>query len=262
MSRICGITFGGLSQILFAFTVVQLFLFLKGASAPPGPAALWRDAGLALQFGVLHSLMLHPRVRGWLVDRLVPAAFYGCGYSVVTCGSLLLTFGLWQSSPTVIWQATGAMKTFVEAAYLATWVGLAYSLHLNGLGWQTGFTPWRHWLQNQPVPRRVFAPRGVYRLIRHPGYLCFMGLVWLTPDMTFDRAVLTVVWTTYIFIGSWLKDQRLVFFLGDLYREYQSRVPGYPAMPMGPLAKVSYESARSVPAVRLTSTGRPRKRAA
>ena len=31
-----------------------------------------------------------------------------------------------------------------------------------------------------------------------------------------------------MFVGSCLKDQRLAFYLGDTYREYASRVPGYP----------------------------------
>jgi len=53
-----------------------------------------------------------------------------------------------------------------------------------------------------------------------------------------DRLVLIVCWTAYISVGSVLKDRRLVHFLGDRYREYQSRVPGYPGIPFGPLARV------------------------
>jgi len=42
----------------------------------------------------------------------------------------------------------------------------------------------------------------------------------------------------YIFVGSVLKDRRLLRFLGPIYRDYQARVPGYPGMPFGPLARV------------------------
>ncbi len=81
-------------------------------------------------------------------------------------------------------------------------------------------------------------PRSVYRFFRHPIYASFLGLVWLTPTMTLDRAVLVAVWTVYIFVGSHLKDRRLVHYVGDPYRYYQARVPGYPLLPFGPLGKV------------------------
>ena len=66
----------------------------------------------------------------------------------------------------------------------------------------------------------------------------FLRLIWFTPIVTLDRLGLIVVWSGYIFLGSVLKDRRLLFFLGDLYRSYQARVPGYPGMPIGPLARV------------------------
>jgi hypothetical protein len=49
---------------------------------------------------------------------------------------------------------------------------------------------------------------------------------------------LIAVWSTYIFVGSALKDGRLVHFMGDSYRDYQSRVPGYPGVGFGPLGRV------------------------
>jgi hypothetical protein len=45
------------------------------------------------------------------------------------------------------------------------------------------------------------------------------------------------VWTAYIAVGSYLKDERLAFFLGRTYREYQERVPGYPLIGFGPLGR-------------------------
>ena len=56
--------------------------------------------------------------------------------------------------------------------------------------------------------------------------------------MSADRLLLAAVWTAYIFVGSYLKDQRLTYYLGDTYREYASRVAGYPGIFFfGPLAK-------------------------
>jgi protein-S-isoprenylcysteine O-methyltransferase Ste14 len=76
--------------------------------------------------------------------------------------------------------------------------------------------------------------------MRHPVYLSFLGLIWFVPTVTLDRALLIAVWTVYVFVGSYLKDRRLQHYLGPTYREYQARVPGYPGMIAGPLARVPW----------------------
>jgi hypothetical protein len=54
--------------------------------------------------------------------------------------------------------------------------------------------------------------------------------------------LLCLVWTAYVFVGSHLKDRRLVHYTGDAYRSYQARVPGYPGMLVGPLGRVPLSS--------------------
>lgn len=112
------------------------------------------------------------------------------------------------------------------------------SLHLTGLGYQTGWTTWRLWMRGEKIPPREFSPRGAYRLLRHPVYLRFLDLIWFTPVLTFDRALLVAIWPPYIAIGSYLKDRRLVYYLGDRYRRYQADVPGYPGLIFGPPARI------------------------
>jgi protein-S-isoprenylcysteine O-methyltransferase Ste14 len=87
-------------------------------------------------------------------------------------------------------------------------------------------------------PRREFVERGGYRVLRHPVSLSFLGLIWFAPLVTLDRVVLMAVWTAYIVVGSVLKDRRLLHFIGNEYRGYRARVPGYPGIPFGPLARI------------------------
>lgn len=112
--------------------------------------------------------------------------------------------------------------------FYVSWFALLYSLSLTGMGYQNGWTPFYYWLRQQQPPRREFKPRGAYKLIRHPVYLSFLGLVWFTPRMTLDHAALTAIWTGYIFYGSFLKDRRLEGFIGESYKRYESEVPGFP----------------------------------
>ena len=247
VARTSGIAFGLATHALFAVTVWYLVWFLAGhgpgttttsETAATAFRSLAIDAALAALFAVPHSVLLLPAVRRSLTARLVPPAFYGCFYCVVTCVALLTTIAAWQPSDGVVWAWPAALGPWVTAAFIGCWVLLLYSLHLTGLGYQTGFTPWWQWVRGLPQGRREFQPRGAYCILRHPVYLSFLGLVWFTPVVTLDRSVLIVIWTAYIFIGSVLKDRRLAFFLGDAYRDYQARVPGYPGMPAGPLARV------------------------
>jgi protein-S-isoprenylcysteine O-methyltransferase Ste14 len=235
MGRLLGILFGLATHVIFAVTVWFLVAFLYGGKGS-GRGLGW-DALLALQFSVSHSFLLLPWTRKqW--ERVLPGELYGCFFCLVTCVSLLLTFTCWQPSQSVVWQLHGTGRALVTTGFVASWGALLYSLHLTGLGYQTGWTPFWWWVRGCKPPPRRFDPRGAYRYLRHPVYLSFLGLIWFTPNMTLDHAFLTVIWTGYIFIGSFLKDQRLVYYLGDRYRHYQARVPGYPLVGFGPLGRI------------------------
>jgi protein-S-isoprenylcysteine O-methyltransferase Ste14 len=246
MRRALGISFGLTTQALFGVTVCCLFCFLVGPRRDAAAAHVWLDVPLAMQFSIAHSALLHPRVRRRL-GRLISAGFYGSFYCVATCLGLLLAIGCWQKSPAAVWDLTGAPRIAVLASYGASWIALVYSLSLTGLGYQTGLTQWRYWLRSQPLPTRQFAPRGAYNWLRHPGYLSFLGVIWFTPTMSVDRAILTSLWTLYVFVGSVLKDRRMAFYLGNVYRVYQAGVTGYPGMLIGPLAKVPYSPPAILP---------------
>jgi methanethiol S-methyltransferase len=235
-SRAAGISFGIATQIFFAVTVYYVFLFLHDGITRPRRDWLAMDCVLTLQFAVVHSLLLLPRTRS-LLSRIIPSQLYGNLFSVATGIGLSLMFIAWRSSPVLIWEATGWKRIAINTGFYASWVSLFYSLKLVGLGYQTGWTQWVYWLRHEALPRREFVDGSIYRWTRHPVYLSFLGLLWFTPRMTADHAVLTGVWTAYIFVGSYLKDRRMVFYLGDTYREYASRVPGYPGMFFGPLAR-------------------------
>ncbi|HEY1068632.1 MAG TPA: hypothetical protein VGE52_21080, partial [Pirellulales bacterium] len=240
MGRWFGVAAGVGVHALFALTVWHLFWFLKGARAPSIPLSFeWAvvDFLLALQFAVSHSVLLYPPVRAYLTKTLIPGPFYGLFFCAATCVSLLLTFACWRAAPVVIWELQATARIAMHVAFGAAWVALLYSLNLTGLGWQTGLTPWLAWVRGEKPPRREFRPTGAYRVLRHPVYLSFLALVWFTPDMTLDHALLTGLWTAYLFYGSWLKDQRLGAAIGAPYRRYMADVPAYVAWPSWRFAK-------------------------
>lgn len=236
MKKLFWSLFGAFNQLLFGLTVVRLFIFLRGgddfrplfsSGLAPGYGWVVADSLLAIQFAVLHSLMLWPPARK-RINKIVPGALYGSFFCSVSCVCLILTMEFWQSSRLHLWNTTGQATTAISVLFLASWLALTYSLWLTGFGFQTGFSPWWAYVRGLKPPARPFQPKGAYKIIRHPVYLSFLGLVWFNPAMSLDRLTLALLWTTHIFVGSYLKDRRLEYYIGEPYREYQKRVPGYP----------------------------------
>jgi protein-S-isoprenylcysteine O-methyltransferase Ste14 len=250
MQRLFWICFGAAAHLLFVATLAPLFLLLYRGGGdllgiePSGwdvaafgvTASLLLDLLLLSQFGFLHSLFLLAGVRRRL-QRWVPWELFGSVFTVVSCLALLTTAWLWQPLPGVIYTSSGLPAWLLLGAFLGSWVLLIHAMSLTGLGFQTGFTPWWCYVQRRPVPARRFVTTGLYGILRHPIYLSFLGLIWFTPRMTCDHFLLACVWTVYIYVGSILKDRRLLLYLGDRYREYMAQVPGYPLVPWGPLAR-------------------------
>jgi hypothetical protein len=244
-ARTAGIAFGVATQLCFLYTVWELFWFLHDGGTSTSRNFVWRDVVLSLQFAAIHSALLWPANRARL-KRFLPDGLYGCLFCTSTCVTLLTLIHLWQASDQAYWQLHGMFAIAMRCAFYGSWIALLYSLSLTGLGYQTGLTQWLHWMRGEPLPRRGFLPVGAYRLFRHPVYLSFLGLIWFTPRMSADHAILTGIWTAYILLGSHLKDRRLEHYLGESYRAYCRRVPGYPGLTFSPLGRWSNSAASIV----------------
>jgi hypothetical protein len=253
-ARAGGMLFGFGNQLLFAITVWYLFWFLRDGSLNTQHSHWVEiDLLLAVIFAVSHSLLLAPFMRKRL-KSLIPSAFYESFFSATTCFSLLLLFCFWRTSEYSLWNLQNGPLFAIRLFFYASWAALLYSLALTGLGYQNGWTTFYYWLVQRSPPKREFVTQGAYKYLRHPVYLSFLGLIWFTPNMSLDHALLTGVWTGYIFIGSILKDQRLYRFIGKPYRDYATQVPGYPLCPIGPLARTDLADRKT--ASGLTSTDR------
>jgi hypothetical protein len=220
------------------WTVVYLFLFLRFGGWQASTNWLAVDLLLAVGFAIPHSILLAPPIQKRL-KRYLPAGLLGCLHCAVTCLTLAVMFRYWGRSGSALWEVHGLAEQLILVGFYGSWVALFYSLYLTGLGYQTGLTQWWYWMRQQTPPRREFVVRGAYAWMRHPVYMSFLGLIWFTPVMTWDHVILTVVWTLYIYAGSYFKDKRLIKFIGQPYLDYAARVPGLPIIGVGSLRKMT-----------------------
>ena len=88
-------------------------------------------------------------------------------------------------------------------------------------------------LKKQRLQDPEFRTFGLYRLVRHPIMLGFMIAFWATPKMTLGHVVFAVATTGYILIALRFEEADLVRAHGDVYRDYQARVPMLVPIPKG-----------------------------
>ncbi len=66
---------------------------------------------------------------------------------------------------------------------------------------------------------------GLYRYMRHPLYTFSLLVLWLTPTMTRNFALLYAALTVYIIIGAIFEERKLVQTFGAAYQEYRAKTP-------------------------------------
>lgn len=238
MNKILGrwgiLGYGILCYVIFIGTVLYLIAFINNLWVPNGldgdrlnnlPVAVAIDTLLITIFGLQHSAMARAGFKEKLT-KILPPATERSTYVLASSLCLLLLTAWWQPIGITIWQAE---KTC-----------LVYGLYaLQGLGWLlvlvstfllnhfdlVGLRQVYLNFQGKDYQPLAFKTPGLYRFVRHPIYLGFLLGIWFTPNMAIAHLLFAALLTLYILIGARLEERDLTACYGDIYREYQSKVP-------------------------------------
>jgi protein-S-isoprenylcysteine O-methyltransferase Ste14 len=214
---------GSVSLLLFA-----LFLFFGSwpvidMQLSRGNAMLW-NAVLSLLFFIQHSGMVRQELSARLAAFL-PAHYHRAFYTLVSSVVLTAVVMLWQPAREPLLELQGTLRWVARGAFLLGLAGFAW-----GVGALKSFDAFgetdieAHW-KGRPAEPHTFAISGPYRWVRHPLYFFALLLIWSCPDLTTDRLFFNVLWTAWIYVGTFLEERDLVTEFGDTYRRYQRRVP-------------------------------------
>ncbi len=195
-------------------------------SAPLYPlgTSLLINIGLLGLFAVQHSGMARPAFKRWLT-RYIPKAAERSTYVLLSTVCLALMMWLWAPLGGVIWNvSTGWAATTLTALYLGSWLFLLYASflldHFDLFGLRQVF----YGLKGEQSPALEFQTPAMYRIVRHPIYLGWMGIIWITPTMTVTHFVFAALSTAYIVIGTYLEERDLEAVHPE-YSEYRKQVP-------------------------------------
>lgn len=182
------------------------------------------DAVLSMLFFVQHSGMVRQSFRSWLA-QILPRTYHPAVYAIASGLALVTLVVLWQASPTALFAIHGPLRWLPRVFSLLAIAGCLWGMLALGGFDAFGRQPIASHLHGQRLKPPCFVVRGPYRWVRHPLYFFSLLLIWATPDMTSDRLLFNVLWTSWIVLGSSLEERDLVAEFGERYRAYQQTVP-------------------------------------
>ena len=153
LSRACGIAFGVTTQLAFLVTVYFLFYFLRDGGSSQDGNWFFVDSLLALQFAVVHSILLLPSVKK-SITRILPNELYATLFAAATCAGFVVDNGLLATGP----------QNFVECRRLENDVCNRRLLLLMGHAFLQLVAKWV-WKSNRVGPNGCFGCAANRRLV-------------------------------------------------------------------------------------------------
>ena len=200
------------------------------------PTILAWDTALSLLFFVQHSGMVRTSFRSRLAT-VVATRYLGAIYSIASGIALSIVVVFWQRSQIHLFQPEGMLLWLARVCALSAIMIFALSIYSLRSFDMFGIGPIRAHMRGSAYVPGPFVVRGPYRWVRHPFYSCILVLFWTNPEITTDRLLFNVLWTGWIYLGTFLEERDLRSEFGTSYLEYQKQVPRF--FPWRRLAAIS-----------------------
>ncbi|MDH4048327.1 MAG: isoprenylcysteine carboxylmethyltransferase family protein [Gammaproteobacteria bacterium] len=233
MKRSLIFVYGVLSYAFFFATFLYAIGFIGNIAVPksidsapglPLMPSLLIDFGLLALFAIQHSGMARPAFKRW-VTRFIPSEAERSTYVLLSSICLALLFWLWAPLGGVVWKVTSAWgQGTLYGLYFSSWALLLYATFLINHFDLFGLRQVFHALRGTDMPALEFATPALYRLVRHPIYVGWLGIMWFTPTMSGTHLVFAVISTLYILAGIRFEEKDLVDMHPE-YAQYRQKVP-------------------------------------
>ena len=186
--------------------------------------ALVIDLALLTLFAVQHSGMARPAFKRWLT-RYIPKAAERSTYVLMSTICLALLMYFWAPLGGVVWAIENqTAQLLMHGLYLGSWALLLYATFLIDHFDLFGLRQVWFELKGSDTHELKFVTPALYRIVRHPIYVGWLGIVWFTPVMTLTHALFAIGATGYILVGIQLEERDLEQAHPE-YAQYKRKVP-------------------------------------
>ena len=211
-----------------AMIVAMFFGMSESLGRVPEPWSYVTNGVLALQFPIVHSLLLSARgsrLLKWFAPADYARTLSTTTYAMVASIHLLMLFTLWTPSGVVWWRAEGTFFYVICALYTVSWLLLIKASYDAGAEVQSGALGWMSLAQDKKPVFPEMPTMGLFRIIRQPIYVSFALTLWTVPVWTPDQLALAMTLTAYCLLAPKLKENRFEKRYGARFRAYQRQVP-------------------------------------
>jgi hypothetical protein len=178
------------------------------------------DLAFFTAFALHHSVFARVGLKTW-IRRVAPPALERSLYVWASSLLFLATCWFWQPVPGIVWQVGGFAGLLMMAAQFGAAVFAVVAARgldvLDLAGVRQVLAP------AAQAPARLLDDRGPYRLVRHPIYLGWWGMVWLPPVMNGTRLVFAATSCAYLLLAIPFEERDLRQTFGAAYDQYARR---------------------------------------
>ncbi|MCC9606688.1 isoprenylcysteine carboxylmethyltransferase family protein [Blastopirellula sp. JC732] len=231
--RIAVLLFGALAYVTFLGVFLYSIGFIGNLWVPrtiDAPVQLGTASAIAVNlllivaFGIQHSGMARPAFKRWLT-QYIPKAAERSLYVMTTNILMIALFLVWQPMPQVVWHATSLpAQVILYTLYGCGWGLIFFSSclinHFDLFGMRQS---WLYFRGVEYTPLKFQMP-VLYRYIRHPLYVGWFLVFWMTPTMSVGHLLFAIGTTVYILAAIPMEERDLVAVHGSDYEEYRRRV--------------------------------------
>lgn len=183
-------------------------------------------------WAVLHSLTAANGIKRRIGSRMGEAAFQGlyrllynlfAGVTFIPVLYVLAT----QVADTLLWAIPTPWRFLANLIQMLGLVGLGFSVWQTDLWEFAGLRQAAAYFGKQdinPLSGQLITG-GLYQIVRHPIYFFSLLILWFNPVVGLGTFTFNLLATAYFWIGSHYEEKRLSAAFGEVYQEYQRRVP-------------------------------------
>lgn len=187
--------------------------------------ALVLNTCLSLAFFAQHSGMVRASFQRWMAQFVV-TVYHRALYTIASGFVLLSLVVFWQRSTYTWVSLSGIPRLLAHALFFLSLLGFAWGPRALRPFDMFGALPiLRHLRRKDPPPQMPLTIEGPYRWVRHPLYFFCLLMIWSCPELTADRLLYNLLWSSWTIVGTLLEERDLVASFGKAYRDYQRRVP-------------------------------------